>query len=106
MKKIPPATKMFITSRSIVQITSYFDIIYKNTQKIQKFIYFYVTPLDYYYWNAIGARMNYLDPQTTLREVFIDEIKRTAGEIPVDEIKKGVNSFTRRLRNIVSSLYE
>ena len=50
--------------------------------------------------------MNYLDPQTTLREVFIDEIKRTAGEIPVDEIKKGVNSFTRRLRNIVSSLYE
>lgn len=42
----------------------------------------------------------HLDPQTTTREAFIDEIKRAAGEILVDEIKKAVNSFTRRLRNI------
>ena len=59
-----------------------------------------VTPLDYYYWNAIVTRMNYLEPARTTREDFINEIKRAADTNPLEEIKKAVNSFPKRIRNL------
>ena len=57
-----------------------------------------LNPLDYYYWDAIVSRMK-VDNVTNVEE-FKAEICRAAVSVPIEDIKKAVLSFNRRVRKV------
>jgi hypothetical protein len=57
-----------------------------------------LNPLDYYYWNAVVTRMKrniFYDKKS-----FIKEIKRAMQLIQIEEIKKSIQSFNKRVRKV------
>ena len=60
-----------------------------------------LNPCDYYFWNAVVTRMNC--SKFSGIDTFKEEIKRAINNIPIEEIKKAVNSFTSRVSKLEES---
>ena len=56
-----------------------------------------LNPCDFYLWNAI-ARMDVKNFST--REQLVKEIEKASKKVPVDEIKKAIESFNSRVRKV------
>ena len=57
-----------------------------------------LNPLDYFYWNAVVAKMNQC--LFNSRAEFVANIEKACLEVDQSEITKSVNSFTKRVRKI------
>ena len=57
-----------------------------------------LNPLDFYYWNAVVREMDV--NMFTNRDEFQAEIDRAMKCVSVDEIRKSVQSFTKRVRKV------
>lgn len=57
-----------------------------------------LNPLDYYFWNAVTKQIK--SQKIENREKFIKETDKAIKNVPIDEIKKACDSFTRRVREV------
>lgn len=57
-----------------------------------------LNPCDFYLWNAIVTRMKL--EKFSSREQLIKEINSAILKLPLEEVKKAINSFTSRVRKV------
>jgi hypothetical protein len=57
-----------------------------------------LNPLDYYFWSAVVNKMG--SQRYKKREEFIEVITKAIEKVPINEIKKAINSFMPRCRKV------
>ena len=57
-----------------------------------------LNPCDYFFWNACVTNMR--PNKFANRDEFIEEIKRGVERIPLEHVRKAVNSFSKRVRQV------